>query len=293
MYKLRGKGKELKALNNINFSIKEGETFGLLGPNGAGKTTLISILTGLKQPTQGRVFMDGLDVTKNTKQVKSKFALMMDYKLLYNRITAYDNLKFMCKLYKIHNYKPKINKIVEEFGIRDWLDQYVSSFSLGMKMKLALCRTLLLDRKILILDEPTLGLDVKSKQFVINKLRTLEKTILLTSHDMNVVEKLCDRIAFIKEGKIIKIGNKRAIKKVERSEVSIFIKLERESEILIKELNNYDFILNAYNEKNGIRVSLRNRKYFRDLLSILGNFEVYQLKEEEFSLEDLFLRIIE
>jgi ABC-2 type transport system ATP-binding protein len=103
IYNLKGKGNQISALDNISLSIGKGEIFGLLGPNGAGKTTLISILTILIQPTSGKALIKGYDVSRNAKQVKSLFALMMDYKLLYNRITAYDNLKFMCKLYKIRD----------------------------------------------------------------------------------------------------------------------------------------------------------------------------------------------
>ncbi|GAH97259.1 unnamed protein product, partial [marine sediment metagenome] len=110
------------------------------------------------------------------------------------------------RIYEVPNYKEKISYLAKDFGLEKWLNQYVENFSSGMKMKLALCRTLLLDRKILFLDEPTLGLDVKSIALIIKKLKKLKKTIFLTSHDMGVVEKLCDRIAFINNGKIVKIG---------------------------------------------------------------------------------------
>ena len=179
---------------------------GLLGPNGAGKTTLIQILTTLLQPTSGHAIIDGYNILKKPKQIKAKVGLMLESEMLYYRITAYDNLKFFCKLYRIPNYKDKIYDIIENFGLKEWLNQYVENFSSGMKMKLALCRTLLLNPKILFLDEPTVGMDVKTISFIIEKLKKVKKTIILTSHDMSLVEKLCDRVAFINKGEILKIG---------------------------------------------------------------------------------------
>jgi len=107
IYKLKQRKKEIIALNEINISIKEGEIFGLLGPNGAGKTTLIQILTTLRQPTSGYALIDGNNILKKAKKAKSKVALMLDDKMLYYRITAYDNLKFFCKIYNVPNYDSK------------------------------------------------------------------------------------------------------------------------------------------------------------------------------------------
>lgn len=292
VYDLRGKNRQIKALDNVNISIQEGEIFGLLGPNGAGKTTLISILTTLIQPTSGKIFMDGFDIVKESKKVKPKFSLMMDYKLIYNRITAYDNLKFICKLYKIHDYEEKINKIVKDFGIEDWLDQYVSTFSTGMKMKLALCRTLLLDRDIMILDEPTLGLDVKAKAFIINKLKDSDKTILLTSHDMHVVEELCDRIAFINKGKILKTGTRSEISKLSQKKIQIFVDVLNNRGNLIERLNSVNYITKVKENSDGLKLFLRERTDYKDLLSILKDYDVVKIKEKEPSLEELFLKVI-
>jgi len=162
IYHLKGSEKSIKALDNVNISIEKGEIFGLLGPNGAGKTTLIQILTTLLYPTSGYAVIDGYHLLKNPSKIKTKIALMLESDMLYYRITAYDNLKFFCKLYDVKNYPQKIEQMAKILGIEKWLNQYVEKLSSGMKMKLALCRTLLLERDILFLDEPTLGLDVKT-----------------------------------------------------------------------------------------------------------------------------------
>jgi ABC-2 type transport system ATP-binding protein len=292
IYKLRRNRKEIKALDDVNLTVKEGEIFGLLGPNGAGKTTMIQILTTIKQPTSGTAKIDGFDIIKEPNQAKNRISLMLDSKMLYHRITGYQNLKFFCRIYKVPNYKEKIPQLVEEFGLTKWLNQYVESYSSGMKIKLALCRTLILDRKILFLDEPTLGLDIKSISFIIEKLKSTSKTIFITSHNMSVVEKLCDRVAFINKGKILKVGTKEDIKTFMQKEIKIEVLVNGNKDQLKSELNQESFINNIASENNALIVSLKNRDSYKDLLLILGKYPVQKVKEKELSLEDLFLKII-
>jgi len=292
IYQLKGRKKEIKALDNVNISINEGEIFGLLGPNGAGKTTIIQILTTLLQPTSGYALIDGYNILKKPKQAKSKVSLMLESDMLYYRITAYDNLKFSCKIYNVSNYDQKIKDMAKVFGLEKWLDQYVEKLSSGMKMKLALLRTLLLNRDIMFLDEPTLGLDVKSKKFIVEKLRDVKKTIFLTSHDMGVVEKLCNRVAFINHGKILKIGTKEDIQQLKKTEVKIIIDIHGEKETLKSELKNQDFINEIIDSKNGLLLELKGRENYKDLLSILVKYDITGINEQRESLEDSFLKII-
>ena len=291
-YKLKGSKKEILALNKINISIEEGEIFGLLGPNGAGKTTMVQILTTLLQPTSGYAIVDGYNILKKPKHVKNRVGLMLESDMLYYRITGYDNLKFFAKIYNIPNYKQKIYDIAKEFELEQWLNQYVEHFSSGMKMKLALCRTLLLNPKILFLDEPTLGLDVKSTIFIINKLKALSRTIFLTSHNMSVVERLCDRIAFIKKGNILKVGTKEDITKLIQLDIKINIKIIENKKQLKAELNQQDFINEVIETKEDFIVSLRKRENYEDLLKILAKYKILMVKEQGLSLEDLFLQLI-
>lgn len=292
-YKLKGSKKEIIALNNVNISVKEGEIFGLLGPNGAGKTTLVSVLTTLAAPTSGYATIDGLNIINQRKKVKSKVTLMLDNQMIYNRITGLANLKFICKIYKVPYSKEKIKTMAKDFGLEKWLNQYVSTYSRGMKMKLALLRTLLLNRKLLFLDEPTLGLDVETKNFIINKLITLNRTIFLTSHNMTVVEKLCDRIGFIDKGKIIKIGTSEDIKRFGQSEIRVQINIIKDKSKLISELKIKDFINEISSVNHGIiNISLKARNNFKDLFSVLAKYEVLSIKEKTLTLEDQFLKII-
>lgn len=292
IYHLKGRKKQIRALNNVNISIRKGEIFGLLGPNGAGKTTLIQILTTLLQPTSGYALIDGHNILKKPNLAKKKVALMLESDMLYYRITGYANLKFFCKIYKIPNYTDKIYKIAEDIGIEKWLNQYVEYYSSGMKMKLALLRTLLLNRDIMFLDEPTLGLDVKSKSFIIDKLKNTNKTIFISSHDMSVVEKLCDRIAFINHGDILKIGSKEDIEGLMQTEILVKIDLIKNKSQLKSELNHQEFITKIIENKNGLSLKLKKRENYKELLSILSKYDILGVKEKDESLEDLFLKII-
>ncbi|HDZ17504.1 hypothetical protein LCGC14_0823920 [marine sediment metagenome] len=292
VYKLKGKKKEITALNNVNISIRENEIFGLLGPNGAGKTTMIQILTTLLQPTSGYALIDGFNIIKRPKRAKNRVALMLESSMLYYRITGFENLKFFCKIYQVQNYREKIYKIADELGLTEWLKQYVEYYSSGMKMKLALCRTLLLERKILFLDEPTLGLDVSTKNLITDKLRKVKKTIFLCSHDLSVVEKLCDRVAFINKGTIQKIGTKEDIRRMIQTEIKLEVNINKNKKSLKEELLNHDFITEVTNTKKGYIIGLEERKNYRSLLSILVNFEILGINELGESLEDLFLKII-
>lgn len=291
-FKLRGKNKSITALNNINMFINEGEIFGLLGPNGAGKTTLIQILVTLLKPTKGYALIDGKNIIKNSMEAKEKVSLMLDSKMLYYRITAYDNLKFFCKIYKVPYNLERIQNAAKFFDLENWLNQYVENFSSGMKMKLALCRTFLIDRPILFLDEPTLGLDVKLKNDIVDKIKNLNKTILLTSHDMGVVEKLCDTIAFINKGEIIKVGTKDVIKKLEHREIKIKLMFHNNNDgEIINELKHLNYLIEVDKTDKGVLVSLVDRKYYQDFLRVLSNYQILKIEEKEPNLENLFIKL--
>jgi len=290
-YHLKGR-KRIQALDDVNISIQEGEKFGLLGPNGAGKTTMISILSTLIQPSAGYAIIDGNNILTKSKTIKSKIALMLGNDMIYYRITGYANLKFFCKVYGLENYKVKIAQLAKELEIEKWLNEYVERYSTGMKSKLALCRVLLSDPLILFLDEPTLGLDVKTKKFIIDKLKKLNKTIFITSHNMDVVEKLCTRIAFINNGKIVKMGSKEELSKLLQKRVRIFIGITENKNKLKQELEQQDFITNITNEETGLKIEILRREDYNMLFPIFSNYKIIKIQELELSIEDLFLNLV-
>ncbi|MFX1388574.1 MAG: ATP-binding cassette domain-containing protein [Promethearchaeota archaeon] len=290
-YSLKGKGKKITALNNINLKIKKGEIFGLLGPNGAGKTTMVSILTTLIQPTSGYATILGYNILKQPKLIKRKIGLMLGGEMIYYRLTGYNNLKFFCKLYNIKDYKLKINKLAEKFNLTQWLNQYVEYYSTGMKVKLALARVLLVDPQILFLDEPMLGLDPNIIEELIEILINMKKTIFLTSHQMYIVQKLCDRIGFLREGEIIKVDSQQNFKKLLQDEIKFQMKVKEEKKQLIAKLSSMDFINNVESKEENIYFSIINQKFYPKLFNVLKNFQIMQFNELEPSLNDIFIRL--
>lgn len=293
-YKLKTGGKIL-ALDNINISINEGEIFGLLGPNGAGKTTLVSILSTLLQPTSGYAEIYGLDISKhgNAKKIKHKIGLMLGAEMIYFRMTGIDNLKFFSRLYRIKNSSQKIKDITTNLGIYNKLGEYVSSYSRGQKLRIALARVLLIEPEILFLDEPLLGLDPKTTRDLISILLKLNKTILLTSHQMHIVEQLCGRIAFLNKGKVIKIDTQENYKKL----ISEFIRIsfdifekDKKTE-LEKELNSLNYVKNISKRKDGFLITISDNKYYPDLLTNLGKYPIQRVQEIEPSLDDVFVEL--
>ena len=291
-YKLKAGGK-IRALNKVNFSIEEGEIFGLLGPNGSGKTTLVSILSTLISPTSGTAKVFGLDVQKNAKRVKRKIGLMLGDEMVYYRMTGMDNLKFYSRIYRIKDKNEKIKDLTTILGINDKLKEYVSSYSRGQKLRLAISRVLLIEPEILFLDEPLLGMDPKTTRDVIKILRDLKKTILLTSHQMHVVQQLCERIAFLNRGNIIKIDLKKnfvqMLSQFIRVRFNLFGK-EKKKE-LNQELKSLNFINKISHIKDGFVISMSDIKYYPSLLTCLGKYEIHKIQEIEPSLDDVFIKL--
>ncbi|MBY9006366.1 MAG: ABC transporter ATP-binding protein [Candidatus Lokiarchaeota archaeon] len=291
-YKLRGKAERLTALNSINLKVNEGEIFGLLGPNGAGKTTLVSILTSLIPPTEGFAKVLGKNVLKEQYFIKKNVGLMLGSDMIYYRLTGYRNLKFFCKIYNINDYEKKIKDIVELLGLTSKLNQLVETYSSGMKVKLALARILLIDPKILFLDEPMLGLDPKTANSIVDILKKFNKTIFLTSHQMNIVESLCDRIAFLREGQIIKVDSKENFKNIVKGETKIQISVsDNRKNDLVKTLSNLEFVNNLKVENGNILFSLVSKSNYPNLFDVLSNFPITKFREIETDLEDVFIKL--
>ncbi|MFX1380663.1 MAG: ATP-binding cassette domain-containing protein, partial [Promethearchaeota archaeon] len=229
---------------------------------------------------------------KHPNKAKKYIGLMLGSEMIYYRITGYQNLKFFAKVYEVSNYKEKIKNIAQKLELENWMDEYVEKYSTGMKTKLSVARMLLIDPEIMLLDEPTLGLDISTKNFIIEKLQELEKTIILSTHNMSVVEKLCDRITFINKGEIIKTGTKKELQKMFQKGIPIFIEISTKKESLMKALSNLDIILECRDMVDGLNIILKNRDNYSKLCSILQSYHFTKIEENAFSLEDIFLKLV-
>src|SRR6266481_212985 len=199
---------KLVAVNGVSFRADYGETIGLLGPNGAGKTTTVSIIVGLLNPDSGEVLIGGQQVKSDTDPVKLKIGLVPQDMALYDKLSARDNLIFFAALYSLVGAKARqeITDALNLVGLSDRAGDKVGTFSGGMKRRLNLAAALLHDPQILLLDEPTVGVDPQSRNAIFENLETLKKrgkTLLYTTHYMEEAERLCDRIVIIDRGKVI------------------------------------------------------------------------------------------
>jgi len=210
--KYYGKGGEIKAVDELDLEVYEGETFGLLGPNGAGKTTTVRLLNCIIKPTSGTATVSGHDILKEETEVKRITGLLAESPGLYEKLSAYEFLEFMGALYDVPgNILPeRIDDLLKLFGLFDRRDHLLEGYSRGMKQKVLIAAALIHDPPILFLDEPTSMLDPRAALMVKDLIKGLAdragKTVFICSHILPVVEELCDRIGIINEGRLVALG---------------------------------------------------------------------------------------
>lgn len=205
------KDADFYAVSKLDLSIQENEIFGLLGPNGAGKTTLISLLCSLIKPTSGTFTIDGLTYKKDKNTLKQLIGIVPQEYALYPSLTAFENLMYFGSMYGLQGkqLKEKIKEKLKLLGLSEFSNKKIETFSGGMKRRINLIASILHNPKILFLDEPTVGVDVQSKNVIIKFLKELNAkgtTIIYTSHHLNEAEHFCTRVAIIDQGKIISKG---------------------------------------------------------------------------------------
>ena len=218
------------ALNNVSFKVEDGEIFAFIGHNGAGKTTLIKAITGIHEFDEGEIFINGKSIVDNPIECKKEMAYMPDNPELYENMKAIDFINFICDMYEIdqETREKNIKKYAELFEIDKNLNDLISSFSHGMKQKVVLIASLAHNPKILIMDEPFVGLDPKAVfdvKKVMNEMVKEGKTVFFSTHILDVAEKLCSKVAIIKNGEIIKTGSMKEIKG-DKSLEKVFLELE-------------------------------------------------------------------
>lgn len=208
---------DLTAVNRINLNIKQGEIFGLLGPNGAGKSTTINMLVGLLTANSGEIFIDGENIKNSPNNVKRKIGIVPQYLAIYENLTAYENVKFFGSLYGLKGEKLKehINYALEFTGLKEAGKKLPKDFSGGMKRRLNIACGIVHKPQIVIMDEPTVGIDPQSRNHILESVMELNKqgaTIIYTSHYMEEVETICSQIAIVDHGKIIAQGTNGELK---------------------------------------------------------------------------------
>ena len=218
------------ALKDVSFNVNDGEIFAFIGHNGAGKTTLIKAIVGIHKFDEGDILINGKSIKDRPVECKKEMAFVPDNPELYEQMKAIDFINFVCDIYEVPQVirEKNIKKYAKMFEIEDKLNDTIESFSHGMKQKIALISALAHNPKILIMDEPFVGLDPKAVfdvKEVMNEMIKEGKTIFFSTHILDVAEKLCSRVAIIKKGELVKVGNMQEIKG-DKSLEKVFLDLE-------------------------------------------------------------------
>jgi len=287
------------AVNNISFEVRQGEFFGLLGPNGAGKTTTIRMLTGLLKPTSGTAHVMGIDVVKNPVDVKAQIGVVSETANPYPEMTAWDNLMFAASLHDIQKKerKEQAENLLKLLGIYDRRNEKVENFSKGLRKRVAIAMALIHDPPLLFLDEPTAGLDVQSARMIREFLRRLNErgtTIFLTTHYIEEADMLCDRIAIIKNGKIIALDSPENLKSAKRREKVIEVSFNRYVVDVEKSIAKLSAVSRVKKRGDKIRIYTSNfPKTIQEISKFAeeNNLEIVSINTLTPTLEDVFVQL--
>lgn len=292
-----------EALKGISLNVAPGEVFGLLGPNGAGKTTLVKILATILLPTSGNASVLGFDVAQQTTQVRQRIGIVFGGERgLYLRLSGRDNLLFWSYMYHLPTTKARqrATDLLELVGLKKWADERVEVYSRGMKQRLHLARGLISSPEVLLLDEPTIGLDpVAAHEIrkVVGELGARGTTVFLTTHYMAEAEALCDRVAFINEGQILLIGTPHELTRLVEEVLIVEAEVHpSEMEALCNRLSEITDVLQVERlpvDGSAGRVRVRVRQHsFPAILQVLGAHGALGVNTRALTLEDVYLKLL-
>mgnify|MGYP002068966769 FL=1 len=298
-----------KAIDDISFKIEEGEIVGFLGPNGAGKSTTMSIITGYIEPTKGKIIVNGYDISQKAKQAKRQIGYMPENVPLYSELTVKEFIAYMAdlKLVKRKEKKSEIERVLKQTGLTEVKSKLIRNLSRGYKQRVSLAGALIGNPPILILDEPTVGLDPKQVTEIRNLIKSLKEkhTILISSHILSEINQMCNKIIIINNGKIVKIDKTENIEAETQNNNSdtkeLIITVEEQNIELpeiakkIKAIKSITLINQNDNEKNYSIHYEGNEEIRKDLLKMCidKDINIIEIKKKEISLEDAFLKIID
>ena len=292
---------EIKALNEISFSVNRGEVMGLLGPNGAGKTTTVRLVNGLFRASKGSIRVFGLNPAEHGQQVRERTGVLTETPALYERLTARQNLEFFGTLAGMEGavLKDRIKDLLGFFDLTGRAADRAGTFSKGMKQRLALARVMLHDPDILFLDEPTSGLDPEAARQVhdwINAVRQKEgKTVVLCSHNLVEAQRLCDRLVILRRGNILDAGSLQELHARHSSGIRLQIKLwEPLKKLTLEDIKNFSGVQAASAaDEFSLLLQLKEKKNIPDLVTFLvnGGVRLLSLQPEEASLEDIYFEL--
>ena len=292
--------KEKKAVDEIDLYLNAGESVGLLGPNGAGKSTTISMISSLLKPTSGDVTLDGKSIVKNPSEIRNVLGVVPQEIALYEELSAYENLRFFGKIYHVAKdlLETRIQEVLDMVGLKERQKELVKTFSGGMKRRVNIAAALLHKPKILILDEPTVGIDPQSRNHILETVRKLNEelgtTILYTSHYMEEVEQLCNRVYIMDHGRVVASGSKTELLSILSTEDTIQIQLSKKSDSLVTTIKGMEHVRRVEETGQGIRIiSKKGSNILANLVHAAEKegVQIIHFQMEVPSLEDVFLHL--
>lgn len=297
--KLVKKFDDFVAIDNISLSIDEGEIYGLLGPNGAGKSTTISTICGLVRPSSGDIKIMGTSIKKHDVNIKRKIGLVPQKIAIYEDFTAKENISFFGELYGLRGreLKEAVERALEFVGLKEVKNKKSKEYSGGMLRRLNIACAIVHNPKIIIMDEPTVGIDAQSRNHILDSIKKLNEegtTIIYTSHYMEEVESICTQIAIIDHGKVIVEGTKDELKSIVDDKKTLSLTLNSYEEINIEEIKSIKGVLSVYQDDN--LVTINTSKNVNNLDKIINYFtrneiSIGDIGYREVTLETVFLTL--
>ena len=286
-------------LDKISYEVNEKEIFGFIGPNGAGKSTLINIMTSILVPDRGTIEIDGYDILKEPIKAKKIMGYVPQELALIEHIDAYSNLEYFGAMYGLKGklLKERINEALKITGLLENKKEKVNKFSGGMKRRLNIAAAIMHHPKILILDEPTVGVDPQSRNHIFNFIKNIGKewgtTVIYTSHYMEEVEELCDRVFIIDLGKKVAYGTKDEVKASVFPNNKINIEVNEVNGLILVKLRELKGILSINQNNDEIILTINNNFNLHDVLELLEEEKIIikKISYEEAKLEDVFLAL--
>lgn len=286
-----------RAIDNLTFEAEQGEIVGFLGPNGAGKTTTMRILSGYMPPTEGEATVAGYDVVAESIEVRRRVGYLPETVPLYNEMTVFDYLKFMADLRHLPNGEDRVDETLEMVGLEDRADGYIGNLSKGMRQRVGLAQALLHRPEVLILDEPTIGLDPGQVVYVRNVIREIgkERTILLSTHILSEAQQLCDRVLIINKGRIVAEDTPANLQASLIGSERGMLRVRGEADDLIEAIRKIKGITNVQPREDGVlEFQFAPGQDVRANVArttIEAGFDLLEMRPIGMSLEDIFLQL--
>ena len=286
------------AISNVSFHIKKGEVLGFLGPNGAGKTTTMRILTGCMAPSAGEVFIDGIDISEQPLLAKKKIGYLPEIPPVYGDMFVEDYLKYVAQLKQCDSKKipSLVDSTMEKAGVSSVRKRLIQNLSKGFKQRVGLAQALVSDPEILVLDEPTVGLDPKQVVEMRELLSQLkgQHTIILSTHILPEVQISCERVIIINEGKIITESSLKDLSEKMSAKRQLLLKVSKTSEELLNRLKSIQGVVSIEKTGSVLKLNVSSEQSVNEKVAeviVSGQFGLLEMKEVGFNLEDVFIQL--